>query len=215
MTSPLSVYGAALRRAAGGGPALLDLVPSSGGPVQILDAARWSGGLRPGDPALLNRCRGTTLDIGCGPGRLAAGLARRGQVALGVDICPEAVRLTRRRGAAAVRGSVFGPLPGEGRWGAILLADGNIGIGGDPARLLRRCAGLLRARGVVLVEVRPPGEPSWEADVVLRHRGRESAPFPWANVGAQDVTDLAGRCALRVRRLWTEAGRWFVDLTPY
>jgi SAM-dependent methyltransferase len=213
----LALYGAALRQAAGGSSAPFDLVPVQRGParpVRLLDAAAWSD-LRPGDRGLLGRCRGATLDVGCGPGRLAAELARRGQDALGVDISPEAVRQTRRRGAAAVRGCVFGPLPREGGWRAVLLADGNIGIGGDPQRLLRRCADLVHRRGVVLVEVEPPGVRSWQAEVVLRLGGRTSAAFPWAGVGAHDVADLARRSALRVRRLWTEADRWFADLSPH
>ena len=49
--------------------------------------------------------------------------------------------------------SVFDRLPGERRWGTVLLLDGNIGIGGDPVRLLRRCADLVRPRGQVLAEV--------------------------------------------------------------
>src|SRR5204863_7462240 len=79
------------------------------------------------------------LDVGCGPGRLVVGLARRGAVALGVDPAPAAVALARGRGAAVLQRSVFDPLPGHGRWRTIVLADGNIGIGGDPVRLLRRC----------------------------------------------------------------------------
>jgi SAM-dependent methyltransferase len=210
--TPLAVYGAALRRAARGEPAPLNLVAPPWTAL-TLDAAVWSGGLRPGDRGLLRRCHGATLDVGCGPGRLAGALARRGQVTLGVDISAEAVRQARRRGAAAVHACVFGPLPGEGGWRAILLADGNIGIGGDPARLLRRCADLLGPRGSILVEVEPPGVPSWQAEVRLRHDGCSSDAFPWAGVGVQDVAGLAGRSALRVRLLWTEAGRWFADLT--
>jgi len=214
VTAPLLVYGAALRAAAAGSPAPFDLVPVPTGHVRSLDATAWSV-LRPGDRELLDRCRGATLDVGCGPGRFAAELARRGKDALGVDISPEAVRQARRRGAAAVRGCVFGPLPREGGWRAVLLADGNIGIGGDPVRLLRRCADLVHRRGVVLVEVEPPGARSWQAEVVLRQGGRTSAAFPWAAVGAHDVADLARRSALRVRRLWTEADRWFADLSPH
>ena len=37
------------------------------------------------------------------------------------------------RGATVLQRDIFGPLPGEGRWGTALLFDGNVGIGGDPA----------------------------------------------------------------------------------
>ena len=73
--------------------------------------------------------------------------------ALGVDVVEEAVHLTRRRGAPAVVADVFEAVPEEGRWGTALLADGNVGISGDPTHLLRRVRELLRPEGRVVVEV--------------------------------------------------------------
>jgi len=211
VNAPLRLYAQALRQADRGGRERLELVDPDGRAIDRAAPVDWTG-LRPGDTGLLDRCAGPTLDVGCGPGRLAAALARRGRPALGVDICPEAVRQARRRGALAVRGDVFAALPMEGGWTSVLLVDGNIGIGGDPARLLRRCAGLVHRGGTVLAEVHPPGANSWEGAVRLRYRGRVSAPFPWAAVAAHDVGELAHRAGLRVRTLWTEAGRWFARL---
>jgi SAM-dependent methyltransferase len=213
MTAPLVVYGAALRRAASGRPSDLGLIRADGAAMDPVEVSHWAGALRPGDETMLSRCQGATLDIGCGPGRLAAELTRSGQVALGVDISAEAVRQTRRRGAPAVRGDVFGPLPLEGAWCTVLLADGNIGIGGDPGRLLRRCADLLCPRGIVVAEVQPPGGQSWRTDVVLRDADRFSLAFPWAVIAAHDVAELARDAAFRVLNVWTEAGRWFTRLT--
>jgi SAM-dependent methyltransferase len=190
----------------------MDLLDPGGRAVDRLDATEWTAGLRPGDRALLDRCRGTTLDVGCGPGRLAAALTRGGRAALGVDICPEAVRQTRRRGAPAWHGNVFASLPLEGTWSSVLLADGNIGIGGDPHRLLRRCRRLVRSGGSVLAELRPPGSVTWSGRVRLRFGEDVSQPFPWAAVAAHDVTAVAHRAGLGVRTLWTEAGRWFAHL---
>ena len=212
MTAPMAIYDSALRCAAAGEDGRVDLVDRAGEAVTQLDTAEWTGGLRPGDNAMLDRCLGSTLDVGCGPGRLAAALRRSGRTALGVDICPEAVRQARRRGAQAMRGNVFAPLPREGEWSSVLLADGSIGIGGDPHRLLRRCAGLVRHGGAVLVELHPPGQASWSAQVRLRHGSRVSKPFPWAAVAADHAPDVAHRVGLRVHTLWTEAGRWFSHL---
>jgi SAM-dependent methyltransferase len=212
VTTPLRVYGAALRRAEAGRTAWLDLVDLAGRTLDRLDAAQWTVDDRPGDESMLRRCRGATLDVGCGPGRLAAALRFSGRCALGVDICVEAVRQARRRGALAVCSDVFAPLPMEGRWRSILLADGNIGIGGDPARLLRRCSGLLDRSGAVVVELHPPGARSWAGEIVLHDGVGRSRPFPWARVDARDVAALAGRSALRVADEWTEADRWFVEL---
>jgi SAM-dependent methyltransferase len=208
--SVLGLYGSVLRRAAAGVPATLDLVDHIGRTRRHLDAAVWCGDLRDGDHGLLARCEGPTLDAGCGPGRLTAALAEAGLPALGVDISAEAVRQARRRGAAALHRCFLGPLPGEGRWRHVLLADGNVGIGGDPVRLLGRCGALLASGGDALVEVDPPGAGTWLGEVRVRADGRTSAPFAWAAVSADDIGALAERAALRVVERWTEARRWFV-----
>ena len=72
-----------------------------------LPVERWTEDSGEGDDILLDACTGPTLDIGCGPGRLTAALAGRGLAALGVDSSHTAVRLTRRRGAIALRRNVF------------------------------------------------------------------------------------------------------------
>ncbi|MDP9442781.1 MAG: hypothetical protein M3P34_11540, partial [Actinomycetota bacterium] len=70
--------------------------------------------------------------------------------------------------------SVFGALPGEGRWATALLIDGNIGIGGDPVALLRRVAELLRPAGVVLVELDAPGAPTEVVTVRMSTAGDDA-----------------------------------------
>ncbi|WP_433058508.1 class I SAM-dependent methyltransferase [Dactylosporangium sp. CS-033363] len=215
MTAPVAVFGAALRRVERGEPAALRLVAPDGTPVRELDRNAWHRGLRPGDGALVERCPDGTVDLGCGPGRLTGALAATGRRVLGVDVSPQAVRYARRHGAPVVRQDLFGPLPGEGGWTGALLADGNIGIGGDPVRLLRRCRRLVRPGGAVLVEVDPPGAGSWSGPVALADDasdGPASAPFAWAFVAADDLAALAESAALHVTETWTEAGRWFVSL---
>lgn len=179
------------------------------GRQQRFDPAPWCGDGLPGDESLLTRCAGPTLDVGCGPGRLAGALAGRGCPALGVDVSAAAVRLARRRGAIALRRDVFEPLPGTGRWHHVLLADGNIGIGGDPARLLRRCRRLAAPDGRVHVEADPPGTTGWSGTAVVQGGTTE---LPWACVPVDDLAALAAATAMRVLETWTEAGRWFATL---
>ncbi len=182
----------------------------SDGRREPLPLDRWLGELDGADRALLDRVDGWALDVGCGPGRLTAALARRGVAALGLDLAPAAVRLTRLRGGAALLGNVLGPLP-VGEFRHVLLADGNIGIGGDPVRLLGRLAGLLAPQGRVHAEVAPPGTPSGPVRAQLHADGRSGAWFDWARLSA-DAAPVAARAAgLQVREVWTAQNRWFLD----
>jgi SAM-dependent methyltransferase len=95
---------------------------------------------------------GPVLDIGCGRGRFVRAAIMGGHLTLGIDISESAVRIAQGHGLPVLCRSVFQELPGEGTWGTALLLDGNIGIGGDPVALLRRCAELVRDDGRILVE---------------------------------------------------------------
>ncbi|MFY1670591.1 class I SAM-dependent methyltransferase [Plantactinospora sp. WMMB334] len=189
----------------------------AGGAAYPLPVRRWHGPPEPAVAPVVARCLGPTIDLGCGPGRLTAALARRGLATLGVDISAHAVRLTRARGAAALRRDIFAPLPGEGRWAHALLIDGNIGIGGDPVALLRRCAALLAPDGTVLTELEPPGTGLWQGlahvDPVGPGRGPgRSAVFRWARVGVEAVGRVAADAGLRVTALLCSGDRWFAEL---
>jgi SAM-dependent methyltransferase len=161
---------------------------------------------------MLARVRGTTLDLGCGPGRLVVELARRGVHALGVDISADAVHLARRAGAAVLRRSLFCPLPGEGLWDSVLLADGNVGIGGDPAALLRRCRALLAPGGRAVVELEEPGTGLVCTRLRLERGAEATSWFDWASMGVDAVPAPAAAAGLRVHECWERSGRWFATL---
>ena len=139
-------------------------------------------------------------------------LAERGVPALGIDVTPYAVKIAQSSGALAILRDVFGRVPGAGRWMTVLLADGNIGIGGDPAALLRRVGELLARGGHALVEVQPPGVPLRCENVRLRREGSAGAWFPWAYVGADQIGDVARSAGLILEETWTASGRWFAAL---
>ncbi|WP_232665620.1 class I SAM-dependent methyltransferase [Pseudonocardia sp. TRM90224] len=183
----------------------------SDGSETALAVHRWGGDAGGEDGWLLDRCAGSVIDLGCGPGRLVAALRERGLPAMGVDVSVVAQQACRRRGVPMLRRDLFSVLPGEGRWQHVLLADGNIGIGGDPGRLLRRAAGLLRAGGTVLVETAELPERFWRGTArVLSGAGGETA-VPWAEVGSAALTRLAGAAGLRAVARHTGA-RAFVEL---
>lgn len=172
----------------------------------------WLGATTAEDEDLLDQVEGPVLDVGCGPGRHVLALTARGVVAMGVDASPHAVQIALSRGVPVLRRSVFDPLPGTGRWGTVLILDGSIGIGGDPAALLARARDLLRWRGSAIVEIGPPGASSRTLTARLEADGGHSEWFPWAMVSADAIPGLAGRCGLAPTGLWSGGGRWFASL---
>ncbi|PVZ14980.1 class I SAM-dependent methyltransferase [Actinomycetospora cinnamomea] len=201
------------------------------GVVLPLAVQRWHDDADDEDEWLLGRCTGPTLDLGCGPGRLVVALADRGVPALGVDVSIQAVQRCLERGAAVLHRDAFERLPGEGRWQHVVLADGNIGIGGDPVSLLRRCRALLACGGTVLLELEP-GAGLWCGTAYLESTGvddpvdeltvfgaladgsLDAGPwFPWAVLGPHAVEDVAAEAGLTVGAR-AEGGRCFVELSP-
>ena len=185
------------------------------GSVTPLWAHDWQR-LRPGDASLIDRCSGPTLDVGSGPGRLSVALAERGVPTLGIDVAPQAVRVARSAGSLTLLRDVFDRVPGTGRWTFVLLADGTIGIGGDPSALLQRVTELLAPFGQALVEVQPPGRELRRERVRLRHCRGHGQPvgdwFPWAQVGADQLSGIAAEAGLSQAETWSSGGRWFATL---
>lgn len=177
-----------------------------------LPVARWAGPATESDHALLRLCRGRTLDIGCGPGRLAAALRSRGHEVTGIDVVPEAVRRARAQGVRARVADVLAAEPALGTWDTALLADGNIGIGGDPERLLRRVGLLLTPGGRVVADVAPHGSGLRLLELRLQSVSALSPAFPWSVVGADRVGQLAATAGLSHLETHEVGGRWFVVL---
>jgi SAM-dependent methyltransferase len=153
------------------------------------------------DGTVVGLCSGPTIDLGCGPGRLVAQLLRRGIPALGVDQSATAVGLARRSGAPALHRDVFEPLPATGRWHTVLLADGNVGLGGDPRRILARAGELLRDGGHCVAEFDTTAK-GVRAGWVRLESARAVGPwFRWATVGVDSAASLAERAGMSVKEI--------------
>lgn len=177
------------------------------GSIDRLPVHTWLGGRQASkaeahfDEVVLDMCDGPTIDLGCGPGRLVANLVQRGIPALGVDLSPTAVGLARDSGAPALRRDLFDPLPGTGRWHNVLLADGNVGLGGDPWRVLRRSAELLRQGGRCLAEFDPDARGVKVDWIRLETRKTIGPWFRWAWVGVDCAEELASDVGLVVKEI--------------
>ena len=183
------------------------LVVDGGGRIP-LDVERWRREPDAAEATLLAALADPVLDIGCGPGRVVGALSAAGRVALGVDSSPAAATEAARRGAPVLCRSVFEAVPGVGRWGTALLLDGNVGIGGDPVRLLDRLRTLVRPGGEVVAEVGPTG--GIAAFTARVQHGPACGPrFLWATVGLDawpavaSTAGLVPTCPLEIH------GRWF------
>jgi SAM-dependent methyltransferase len=173
--------------------------------------AHWFARADPVDLRTLAHAVAPVLDVGCGAGRHVLALAESGLVSLGVDVTPRAVALARARGAAVLERDVFSRIPGAGRWASALLLDGNIGIGGDPVRLLTRVCELLRPQGHCIVECSPERLP--HGDVASLVVDATLGPwFAWTVVGADAMDEIAVAAAMRIERRWDDGSRHFVVL---
>jgi SAM-dependent methyltransferase len=215
MTHPLRLYSQGLQQARA--------TQHSGAEVQLrlrdgtvvpLPLDRYLGSADATDEQLLSDVRGPVLDVGCGPGRHLHALAARGVFALGVDLSPVAVEVATARGTRAVVASIFDELPGGRSWRTALLLDSNIGIGGDPARLLTRIAALLHDDGELLVELAGPGESTEQMLVRIETGEKISSWFVWARVSIADIAGVARSARFAVHANFSIGGRWFARLRP-
>ena len=144
----------------------------NGGACRELDIERWLAEADDVDHRLLDRVQGPVIDIGCGPGRHVEALTTRQVDALGIDLSRDFVALAQARDRRVLLRSVFDPLPREAAWRSALLLDGSIGIGGNPAALLRRVGDLLVSGGRALIETAGPDGTSDHVTMSLESQRR-------------------------------------------
>ena len=188
------------------------LTTASSARTLLLDLGRWGGPATDSECAILGEVEGPVLDVGCGPGRLVEALRLQHVDVLGIDAAPTAVARARARGRRIVQRSVFDPLPREGTWASVLLFDGNIGIGGDPNRLLARVRDLMSSDGCAFVELEPPGAAVEFGHVEFEVATGMVGTFPWCWVGCDDIGNIATGSGLRVDDCRSVDGRWFARL---
>jgi SAM-dependent methyltransferase len=208
VSGPLEVYEAILERADDRGVQ----ARFADGTVWDLPIERWVNHADEVDLHALDALGEPVIDIGCGPGRHLQALSGRGVKVWGIDPSPLAVKLARRTGARVVLGSVFDDMPLTGRWGSALLLDGNIGIGGDAARLLQRVHALLRPGGTAVVELSPPGTRGGSTRMRLETPSLSSDWFAWATVSASEIDAMAAALRFGIVDRWSRQDRWFVTM---
>jgi len=151
-----------------------------------------------GERRALRWARGRVLDVGCGAGRVALTLQRRGLPVIGIDVSSEAVRCARLRGVKDVRAMDARRLNFPPRtFDTIVMFGNNFGICGDFAatkRFLRRARAIARPGGRLLASTAIPA--SWM---------KQHAAYLKRNV-ARGLPPGLVRLRIRFRR---QVGSWF------
>jgi SAM-dependent methyltransferase len=178
----------------------------------VLHLGHWHRNVSAEEQALVASATGPVLDVGCGPGRFVAALTATGIQAVGIDAAPAAVALARTRGVRALPVSVFDGSVPVAAWRTVLLLDGNIGIGGAPARLLARIRELLAPGGHALVEFDPPTASTRTGVVQFEIAAGMVGWFPWAWVSIDDAPAVAQGFELAAVETFDD--RWFARLLP-
>lgn len=126
--------------------------------------------------------RGRVLDIGCGAGRVALHLQRRGQEVVAIDLSPLAVEVSRRRGVRDARVlSITEVDQRVGEVDTVVMMGNNFGLFGSAPRakrLLGRFASLGSGRRRIVAEVLDPYQTDDLDHIAYHARNRERGRLP-------------------------------------
>lgn len=115
---------------------------SGGRGMYLADYPNWP----PRHRQAMRYAQGRVLDVGCGAGRHALYLQRKGLDVLGIDTSPLAVAVSRHRGLKNVRLMSANQVgPALGTFSTVLMLGNNFGLVANPERarwLLRRLHGI-------------------------------------------------------------------------
>jgi SAM-dependent methyltransferase len=186
--------------------------------------ARWPSEER----RALRYARGRVLDVGCGAGRVALYLQRRGLSVTAIDVSPEALECARLRGVRDAQMMDARHLSfAKGSFDTIVMFGNNLGVCGDLAatrRFLRSARAIARRGGRLLASTGVPAV--WAKDhaayvkknvrrglppglVRLRvvYKGTRGTWFPLLFVGTDDLLRLCEATGWTVEEVLTEPRR--------
>jgi len=169
----------------------------------------------------LDLCRGRTLDLGAGAGRLTLELQRRGLEVTALDVSPEAVEVMRERGVTDARCGGLEVLSGE-RFDSVVMLMHGIGLVGTLdglADFLNQAINHLEEDGqiifdsadlgVVMPQQFDDGIGEWrrggaypgEVEYRLSYEGIKGEAYPWLFIDPSTLANHAETSNLRLEIL--------------
>ncbi len=129
---------------------------SAGAKFYFAEYKDWDGRER----KAMRHVRGRVLDVGCGAGRVSLYLKNKGFYALGVDVSPLAIHVSKTRGLKNARVMPITKISSKlGKFGTIIMFGNNFGLFGNPHRakwLLKRFHRLTTDNARIIVESLDP-----------------------------------------------------------
>lgn len=208
---------------------LIELLPCD---FYFCPFCRWAARER----QALRYVRGRVLDVGCGAGRVALHLQKRGREVVAIDVSPGAVAVCRRRGvkdARLVDLASVGESSDLGAFDTVVLFGNNFGMFQNAKRAPRLLRGLLRVcteRGRILAGTLDPyetddpshlayharnrqrGRMGGQVRLRIRHRDFATPWFDWLFVSRDELQDLASKGGWHLTRCIPEEGPAYVAI---
>jgi SAM-dependent methyltransferase len=175
---------------------------------------------------------GRVLDVGCGAGRHAIYLQKRGHAVTGIDVSPLAIKVSRQRGLKDARVlSSTGITSRLGRFDTIIMLSNGFGIFGSPRRarwLLRRMLSVTTADAKIIVEAADPNltqnpvhrryhrrnrelaRPTGQVRVRIRYRAYATPWFDWLLVSRAELRGIVEDTGWRIERVMDADGPLYI-----
>jgi SAM-dependent methyltransferase len=180
--------------------------------------------------------KGGVLDVGCGAGRVTLWLQERGHEAVGIDLSPLAIEVSRARGVSDCRVMDARRLDfPEGHFDTAIMFGNNLGIGGDIPETRRMLEGLHRVTnddGIIIASTLDPlktdnpahlsyheinrrrGKPPGLVNIRIGFRGEYGDWFELLFVTEDELVEILETTGWTMERIyWSEGATYTAILT--